>query len=204
MRSLSLKWKIIIASGVPLVLLVGFCLNQVKHTYQVMQDAEKTRNQVNLIGLAAGVIHETQKERGKTAIFLNGGTTLADLNSQRENNNKKIEALKDQIPKSAFSDKYKSELLGNLDKLEKLRGKVASKSIPPAKALGGYGKVIKRFLEMETFVANNTSLSEISTQLRGFRILEDAKESGGKLRANMAGILAANKANHRGKIFYNS
>ena len=46
---------------------------------------------------------------------------------------------------------------------------------------------------MNLRVANQTSLQVAATDLRGLRILEDAKESGGKLRANLSAILAKNK-----------
>ncbi|MBT3980236.1 MAG: methyl-accepting chemotaxis protein [Bacteriovoracaceae bacterium] len=193
MKNLPLKWKIYLVGIVPFLCFIVMAITYpIKQNYSSYNEAKSLKSKMNVIEAASSVVHESQKERGKSAGYLNGGVTLASLNKQRLINDQKIEALREVVITSTFTKNYQDDILAHLDKYNALRGKVSSKKIPLNEALKQYTKIIKRFLDIEMDVANKTKLSRISAKLKGFRILEDAKESGGKLRANMTAVLAKN------------
>ncbi len=83
-------------------------------------------------------------------------------------------------------------MFDQIEMLEKIRPTIEKKNMKLGMALSSYSNIIKNLLDMESHVSDITTLSKISTLLKSFRIIEEAKESGGKLRANMPGVLAAN------------
>jgi len=193
MKSLSLKWKIYIVGMVPFSFFLASMLVLISENYSNYKETESLKSKMGVIQAASAVIHESQKERGKSAGFLNGGVPLTSLNDQRNINDKKRAKLRKAIKNSAFKESYKKEIIKELNKYERLRDKVSSKQIPLGQALKSYSSIIRRFLDIELDVANSTKLPSIAAKIKGFRILEDAKESGGKLRANMTGVLAKNQ-----------
>jgi methyl-accepting chemotaxis protein len=193
MKNLSLKWKIYIVGLVPFSFFLFSMLVSINENYSGYKETESLKSKMEVIEAASAVVHESQKERGKSAGFLNGGVTLASLNDQRNINDKKRSKLREIVKSSAFKQSYQNEIIEELDKYESLRNKISSKQIPLGEALKSYSGIIRRFLDIELDVANSTKLPSIAAKLKGFRILEDAKESGGKLRANMTGVLAKNK-----------
>ncbi len=65
MKSLSLKWKIVLACGLPILFLIGFSIHYIKETYNILENAKITKDHLNVIGAASSLVHELQKERGK-------------------------------------------------------------------------------------------------------------------------------------------
>ncbi len=185
-----MKWKIYAIGLVPFLFFLITVLSTIKENYHLFKEARSLKSKIAVIEAASAVVHESQKERGKSAGYLNGGVTIESLNDQRKVNDTRQIALKHIVEKSEFSEDYKNDLLAELGKYDSLRGKVNSKSIPLGQALKSYTGIIKKFLNIELDVARSTSLPSIAAKIKGFRILEDAKESGGKLRANMTAILA--------------
>jgi methyl-accepting chemotaxis protein len=193
MNKLSLKSKIVLVGILPLLSYVFFAGIDIKDSYVKYQEAQNLKTKIDVIEAASAVIHESQKERGKSASFLNGGATLAGVKEQREVNNSKIKVLRDKIALSGFSEKVKANLVSVLDSYDGIRNDVSNKSIKTGVAIKRYTKNIKSLLDLELQVAKETSIPSVSALLRSYRILEDSKESGGKLRANMSAILAKNK-----------
>ncbi len=195
MKKMSLKWKIYFVGLVPFICFLSTALiYPIGQNYSSYTEAKALKTKMAVIEAASAVVHETQKERGKSAGYLNGGGSIEDLNEQRAINDRKHEALKSALATSAFTDKYKEDLLFRLSQYKDLRAKVTAKSIPLAQALKSYSEIIARFLDIELYVAQTTPLAQVAAKLQSLRILEDAKESGGKLRANMTGVLAKNSA----------
>lgn len=166
---------------------------ELRDQYRIYQEAKLLQSKIKVIDAASDVVNESQKERGKTAGFLNGGVAFKSLEAQRKVNDQKIAVLKDVVKTSTFSEEYKKELLNNIARYSDIRSKVGGKKVKLGTALKTYTQIISRFMRVNLDVADSTSFSEVSSGLRSFKILEDAKESGGKLRANMTAILAKNK-----------
>jgi methyl-accepting chemotaxis protein len=194
LNGLGLRSKVMIIGFVPFLCFIGMSYYEIRDQANRYHETKTLLTQIDVIKAASNVVHESQKERGKSAGYLNGGLTLKSLEKQRIINDKNIVQLKKAITLSSFSEEYKKELLDNIKRYDAIRPLVSKKSVKLGTALKTYTQIIGRFLKLEIDVANSTSFSEVATSLRTFRILEDAKESGGKLRANMTGVLAKNNS----------
>jgi methyl-accepting chemotaxis protein len=197
----NLRFKIILTAAFPLFFFfVIAVIYPLKQNLTSFNESNSLMSRVEVIKFASMVINETQKERGRSAGFLNGGIELSTLEKQRTINNKKIESLKKSLEESSFNKSYQAEIVKNLDSISEIRKLVTSKSISLSNALSSYTKIIKTLLNIETYVASNTGLNEISSQITNLRIIEDAKESGGKLRATMTGVFSKDLAIPNSKI----
>ena len=192
MRSLSLKWKIVLAGIVPLVFFIAVSAYQIARSYQHMHAAEVAHEEVLFIEAVSATVHETQFERGKTASFLGGGVNLGELEVQRNINNEKIDKMRSLISATPFTEDYKKKIVSTLNKIDPLRNRINSKSISAPQALKAYTGIIKSLLDIELHIADITTLPSVASKVRGLRVLEDAKEAGGKLRANLTSILSKN------------
>jgi methyl-accepting chemotaxis protein len=84
MKNLSLKWKIILVGILPLLCFLGIALYGLSLNLSSYQEAENLNSKMEVLTAASEVVHESQKERGKSAAFLGGGIKFRDLKDQRE------------------------------------------------------------------------------------------------------------------------
>lgn len=192
MKNLSLKTRLIFVGIVPLLSYLTVTSYSLYTNYGDYQETTSLITKMDVVIAASNVVHETQKERGKTASFINGGTTLEDVKAQRAINDKLILAFKETLKTSSFDPVYKKSVFDKLSALDPLRSKVNGKAIALGNALKSYTQIVLTLLKIQKDVAFQTNFPEIAAQLQTLRILEDSKESGGKLRANMSAILAKN------------
>ena len=200
MKNFSLKRKIYFVGLIPFCFYSILIINSINENYSSYKETQSLESKINVVEAASSVVHETQIERGKSASFLSGGATLENLKKQRIINNEKHIILKEKIENSSFSSEYKDELLSELAKYDSLRSRVTKKEIKVSEALKLYTSIVKRFLRIELDLASSSTFPTVAARLKGYRILEDAKESGGKLRANMSSILAKNTKISDGKF----
>lgn len=186
MPKLTLQWKIIIVGILPLFCFITLSAFKINDHYNTFLDAKKAQQNVFTAGKASQIIHEMQKERGMTAGFLNGGLSIEELQKQRSVTDITITSFLD------FYSNKSNEVSEGLDSLSELRSEIDTKLIKTPDAINAYSKIISLLLNIGLEAAKNTGLAIISSHLRTIRILEDAKESGGKLRATINGILSKN------------
>lgn len=190
---LSLRAKVAFIGVVPFLCFLGMSCYEIRDQYLSYKEAELLQSKIDVIKAASNVVNESQKERGKTAGYLGGGVTFKALEAQRAVNDQKIIEFREIIETSSFSQAYKDELYDHLAKYDGIRTTVSKGQAKLGPTLKAYTQIILRFLRINLDVAETTSFSEVSASLRTFKIIEDSKESGGKLRANMTSILAKNK-----------
>ncbi len=190
MKNASLKRKIILVVMLPMISFLTLFGYQIYNSMETLSETKQVQAKVAFIAKASSLVHETQKERGATAGFLSGGVSLDALKRQRSIVNDQIKIVSAGITQSMFSTEYQKQLVKTLKIYKKIRVQVEGKSVTAGQAIGTYTGIIKTFLQLNLDVANNTELALISAELRAFKILEDAKESGGKLRANISSILS--------------
>ncbi len=157
------------------------------------RNASVTYNDTGMVQVVSELVHELQKERGKSATFLNGGLELSEVQKQRELVDSKSAGLEKTFQSSSVSVEHKSNVLEDLKGFPLLREKVSAKSITSAEAIAGYTAFIEKALAAQKSVADLADLSELGGDVRTVAVLEVSKESAGRLRANIASILAADK-----------
>ena len=191
MNRLSLKWRLGLIAALPFLFFSSLVLRNAAHAYFNYKDAKKAHENILLVEALSHAIHEAQIERGKAAVFLNGGSAASDLEAQFTVTDKTLKRLSSQNSESLLTETEVSDLTRDLGAFESLRKGILNKKPSTAEAIATYSRLIGDFLKSEKLIAQRVEISDIRTSLYSLAVLEEAKESGGKLRANIAATLSS-------------
>ncbi len=137
---------------------------------------------------ASELVTELQRERGESSLYVSGGLSQADLSAQRAKADAKLATFRSTFAASAVAKKVHQRIDQALQTLVTLRQEVLQKA-EKKQIIAGYSKLIAELLWLEV-VADRGNGSDGITRIS---ILETAKESLGKLRAEVSAVLAAKK-----------
>ncbi|MCK6489618.1 MAG: nitrate- and nitrite sensing domain-containing protein, partial [Planctomycetes bacterium] len=144
---------------------VELCTSLIHHADEVAAHAE--------------VVQALQRERGMSAVTLNGGNV--DLAGQRSKGDGVMAALQDAKARAGFAAA-----------LATLRTQVDNKG-PVGEVIAGYTRLIDEVLTAEAASAKEHDEFGIGRLYGSVLILEQAKEQAGRLRARLAAAAAADK-----------
>jgi methyl-accepting chemotaxis protein len=190
MRQLSLSRKISILAGIPLFCFVTLAGKSFLQEIDSSRESSKTARQVEYVRIVSSFIHDVQKERGMTAGYLSGGLAETELRTQRAKTDAQAAATKASQAKSMLPPELQAQITQAFAALESLRPRVDQKAIKPEEAIAGYSAIVGELLALYTGVSERTTIAKASAEMRSTAILEYARESGGKLRANLTSILS--------------
>ncbi len=157
---------------------------------------EKLIDSAQLVGLTTSLIHELQKERGSSSLFINSkGTQFGnELTSQRTSTDLAIDKFKKHaLSKNNDSVELKNsitEINKSLDALSTRRSEISSLKIPATTSFGFYTGLVRITGEIiyDLGELNIGSLSKRITTLASF---VEGKERAGQERATGSGGFAA-------------
>ncbi len=142
----SVRARILLLAGLPLLVALWFMLSAIIERYQVVQELD-TMEPLTQLGIhIGGLVHETQKERGASGIFLGsqGSRFKSELSSQRSLTNHQRAAPEqylDQLDTGSYGEKFKAKLTRAktlLRGLNTLRNSVDAMDIATGQALKKY------------------------------------------------------------------
>jgi len=154
-----------------------------KNTTYIMQSNMRCTAQ------ASALIHELQKERGISALFLNKGTEKPAVESQREASNGKMNQFKESVSPSSFNEELKTKLLAIESKISSLRGMVDN-SAENKEVISGYSSAIKDLLGSYRGFINGKTTKGLGKQVSSLLLFEESKEMAGQLRATLSSVIA--------------
>lgn len=197
----SIKARILLVVTIPLTLALILLAILVKHQFNNLSDVTHYTPVVNISLAMGNYIHETQKERGLTSIYLTSKGKLSrnTLSQQRQLTDKQLTNLRSQlkdIENSKGLRLYKTiinDILFEIDKLNSMRQQISSLTIETPKALQYYTKQNQLLLR-----AIEAGVSEIhDKQIKDYFIsklsLMRTKEASGLERAIIAGAFTADE-----------
>ena len=201
MGKISIINKIRFLATIPILGLLFFSLSSVFTNYKVQEDTKQFEKLANLSGAISLFVHESQKERGRTAVFLGsrGKSGQSELTVQRSQTASKINELKIQI-KSLSSDKlppdFKNdfdEAMANLSQIQTRRSEISDLRIKTESAINYYTKMNAAFIKVISFIVKLSNNAQISQRVSAFTSFLYAKERAGNERAILAATFEANK-----------
>jgi len=170
----------------------GVYLNQKFEDRAIFQEMERN---IHLFRSISILIGDLQRERGGTALFLTGGVDQTTVRSLRDKTDINLVPLKAALDSSLLPGNKKQELADIGQQVQSLRSEY---SIPNAALkddeISAYTKIISRLLVTEGLITNTRTTKGLGKVLSSLMLLETAKESAGKLRANGSSLLALDKA----------
>ncbi len=200
MKNKSLTFRITLIAALPLLCFLGMAAFDMKNIYDTYRHADVAMQEMDLVKAASELVHETQKERGRSAAYLNGGMAIADVEEQRKLTDTKLKKAQKSLQSSAFDKVTNDKIRDILNTYQTLRPKVTNRSISTGDAIKTYTKMVNGLLGLQKTLADETPVARISADLRVLSMVEMAKENGGKLRANLSSILAKDQPISKAKI----
>ncbi|RKQ63971.1 nitrate/nitrite sensing protein [Thermovibrio guaymasensis] len=206
---MSFKHRIILLSLVSLFsifTLSYFLLTEARHS---LKNAESLEKSVILSTKISELVHELQKERGRTAGFLGSGgkTFKEELQEQRKLTDLKIKELEKYLNKEFVSSLsgeaqklFLSVILNGLDNLSQVRVKVDSLQISLEDAINFYTKLNSDLIDSVALLAKNSKNAEIANELLAYTNFMYAKDKAGLERAVLS-VAFANKMFPDSKLF---
>jgi len=197
LRNLSIRMKLILQILVPTVMILILASVLMYNKYSEVETFQEAQKSSILLSHIASLVHETQKERGMSAIYLGskGKEYKSKLIQQRKLTDKQLNAIKEYIEKE---DLNRPELLGDViskayqdaSKLQSIRDEILKQGIATKDALTYYTNMNNDFLMIIVKVSAIPSTPEISKQIIAYLSYLMAKEKAGIERAMGANILS--------------
>lgn len=187
-QSLNLKKKIMIVAGIPFALYLTLSLWSIVDSWNTNSLYRSNQQAMNLVTSVSEAVHELQKERGKSATYLNGGLEFSEVSAQRQHSDERIASLGKILSITSENILAQEALAG----LKSLRSTIDKKEITAKEAIGRYSNLIETTLSLDRIASEKADAVGMGSRFRSIAILESAKENAGKLRANISSVLASN------------
>ncbi|WP_146002789.1 bacteriohemerythrin [Telmatospirillum siberiense] len=198
---LRIRWRIVLLACLPLVAFVVVATLGAAHRFETAAGLAKTQS-VAVLGIDIGnLIHELQKERGMSSLFLasKGDKFGGELRQQREvvdGTRRRLAGTtmngRDLIAGSE-AERSLQKVQGPLSDIERMRAVIDRQEIQPKDAISFYTTVIDGLLSsidsMQGMAENASLLNDISAYLNVMRM----KEQAGQERATGAAGFGAGR-----------
>lgn len=185
---LSMKAKIYLVVFI-LSLALGACGSMlVVNYYQDWKNAQTVQVRAQIQKQISHLIHETQKERGKTALFLNNKIPHEELIIQRKNVEDQLIKLK----KIVISTGQQSIPLPKFQEtIEMIRSRVEKKE-NTKEIISNFNSFMKDAIKSEVRLYEDAKFRGIDGRFSSLAIFEQAKENMGQMRAKLNVIFGLN------------
>jgi len=212
LKNLSIRGKIFIIFIIPVLALIYQLAIQ---TYDMSKTSSTLSNLSKAIHLSSKIsafVHETQKERGATAVYLgSNGTKFTDvLRKQRKATDIKRSELTEALNtfnENEYSIRFQNDLLNSknrLSRLDNIRSKIDSLNIKKMVAIKYYTTMNGSFIDTISSVAELTQHVHVLKDITSYVNFLYSKERAGIERAVGAAIFASNKFAPGSRIKFNS
>ncbi len=200
-KNMKISRAIMLVALVPIVVAGLFSSILVYEEMHTVHNLEQLETLVTLSDKMRSLVHEQQKERGATAIFVGskGAKFKTELAGQRKETNKRREEFQAYLKNfnaknfdQAFNEKF-NIVLTDLAKLDDTRSKVDSLSISKPDAIGYYTKLNGKNLDTIGYMATQSPDAQIVASFVGYTNFLQGKERAGVERAVGAGGFASGK-----------
>ena len=188
---MKISYKLLCISCVPLLAFLVLSVMYARVWSDEKNAVVEIRHNIDLFIPVSRLIHELQKERGLTNAF-RAGASRSDMDRQR----KEVDAIMAKLPAALSSASLSVEQTRDFNATLKEVGAVRQKveqGDKPADLLTAYTGLIARLMEHEKTVANLRNFLGIDKIFTTVELLESAKESAGRLRAALSGVLTADR-----------
>ncbi|MEM6458454.1 MAG: methyl-accepting chemotaxis protein [Planctomycetota bacterium] len=198
---MSIKLKLVLLAAVPLVVIAGFGVEGTVRNARVSGEMRDIRALADLAVRVSATVHETQKERGRTAGFLGSKGTkfAAELDRQRDETDARAAELREHLEgfdAERFGPGFAEGLaaaLGELDRLAERRRAVSDLSLATGEALGYYTKMNARFLDTIGEMAQVSGDAALTREIAAYVLFLKGKERAGIERAVLTNTFAADR-----------
>ncbi len=192
LKYISIKNKLLLNVVIPIVTIMIMAALVISDKLENETKYDHYQKVIELDVAISKLVHETQKERGFTALYLGSGTKrfLSELKEQYTKTDNLLQNLHSYIKQEDIKDILYPDIAGELQRIlartkqmQQIRQKVLNEAIEQKKALSYYTKTNAKFLN---FIAKTSMMapdSELTLQTLAYFNFLMAKERAGIERA---------------------
>ena len=182
----------------PLLAVVYFSASGVSEKWDQAREMESLLAVSDLAVKTSALVHESQKERGATALFLGsrGARFQAELSAQRAETDKRVAALKEYLrgfDRGRFGSGLAKSLddgLAQVDKTRATREAVSALKITAADGIARYTEMNAALLAVISRVTHLSGQGELTRRLTAYVSFLQGKERAGIERALLSNAFA--------------
>ena len=191
---MTIKQRILLVGLVPLAafcITIGANLLQQRAEHAIFREMQ---GNMALFETSTTLIGHLQRERGRTALFLSGASSKADLQSVRDQTDGAVPRFEATLAQATLPASTKDAQVGFVTRLKRLREpyQVVEPRLKD-REIADYSQCIHGLLALEGALTNAHTTKGFGKELTSLMVLEVAKESAGQLRANGAALLSLNQ-----------
>jgi len=196
-NKLGFKQKLFILVLVPLLACLYFSLNTLVDTNNKRESLENIQQLLSLTVLNNALVHELQKERGMTAVYLGteGEEFALQLSNQREKTSQALNNLTNNSNEFTSNvlevNRIFSTIKQELSQLDATRAQVTNLSISSELAISYYTNLNNKVLQLTGFFISLSPKETVRSAIAYYNFLE-AKERAGIERAVVSTAFAGN------------
>src|SRR3989338_7171019 len=199
--NIKIRNKLILMLTFPIAALLYFSVTEIWQKSSMVNEMKAINSLTTLSIKMSALVHELQRERGITIMFLDGkGTKLSsELSEQRMDTNRKITELQgvlNGLHVDRFGVEFNTDLnsaLGSLDNIKSIRESANRLAISTAEMFDYFTNTNNLFLNVAAHIVKLSTIAEMSSMASAYVNFLFAKERAGKERALLARVFGANQ-----------
>ena len=196
----SIAHRLALAVAIPTLLLLGFAGYNLHLKWLMSTEMVELGGRANSIADVSRLIHEMQRERGASAVFIGskGGQLRSELVSQRKRTDHErqvAQAALEQLGVAAGGSFRAAigDAAAAIGTLDARRQEIDALSIPASASSGYFTATIAKILLVTSETAKLSGNGETAAAIAGYVSFVEGKERAGQERAVGAGSIAAGK-----------
>lgn len=197
---MKMKSKLLLLLVLPMMGMLYFSVDGSIARYKTVQELAYVDDLMRFAAGAADMVHELQKERAMTGVYLGsqGAKFKNEIQNQRPNVDHQVEAMHAilagvNVQKDPEFFALVSAAKDELNKLKSTRDSIDALTIAPADGIAYFTKTNAAFLEALTYIARYGGDPELTRQLIAYFNMLRVKEYSGMERAALSVTFAADK-----------
>ena len=199
-NNIQFKTKLRLMLAIPIIGLLFFAIGTAREQTLTVIEINKLDELTKLSEKISGLVHELQKERGNSAVYVGSKGVLFnnELAVQKGKTDRALDELKNSI---GILDKenFESEFIAllnkadkNFEKIEDARKNVNSLKVSADEVITQYSNINTDFLIIIEYMSSLSTNVEIANRITGYFNFLKGKEAAGIERAVLSSTFAAN------------
>ncbi|MCO4783215.1 MAG: nitrate- and nitrite sensing domain-containing protein [Candidatus Cloacimonetes bacterium] len=198
--NMTIRQRLLVILAAPFFGVLFFSGKMILDSRQVYLKTSHFDSYFKVMVSSYNLVHEIQKERGLSAVYLGkvNDTSKQNLKRQQKLTNTKLRLYQKLTHENKLKG-FPEDLLGSikisqkhLDHIQKTRVGIIENSIKIDQAIGYFSKANEYLLNNGKLLSRHAISSKIGRNLFSINFLQQAKEKSGTIRAKIAGGLAKN------------
>lgn len=197
--NVSIQKKISLVLILPIASLLYFSVSGILEKRAEQQDLQSLQQLTELAVISSNLVHETQKERGRTAGLFGhrNASTKSKLEAQRKNTDKSAAALREFLQSHDLGtggpeiQRLIDSSLIPLSKINSLRQRIDNNTTTMGQALTYYTSMNSGFLNVVGYMDHLTANAKLAMHLTSYTLFLQSKERAGIERAVLNNAFAA-------------